>query len=444
MSDNGNQAKYGLFTAITMIAGIVIGSGIFFKADDVLVYTQGNVLLGILIFSISAIAIVFGSLSISQLATRTDKPGGIIAYAEEFVNPKAATALGWFQSFLYFGTLIPVVGYVAGIYICSLFGIEPTLMRTTGIGLACYIVIFIANMISAKLGGYIQNIALIIKLIPLIVIVIAGLVFGNPAPIIANDVETIKTAGVSVGVLAAFAPIAFSFDGWIVATSIGHEIKNSKRNLPIALIVSPIVILVLYVLYFVGMTSLVGTERVLELGNDAAYYAAESLFGATAGKVFIIFIIVSVLGTLNGLTLGSIRMPYSLATRNMFPASKVISKTSEKLNGMPINSAILTFIIALIWTAIRFISHKFLGADDISEIFVSISYVNFILLYVVIFKLAKQGEIKSKIMGYFVPTMAIIGSLIIITGSISSKLFIPSAIISVAVLVAGYMYGIRE
>ena len=81
-----DKKRYGLFTAVTMIIGVVIGSGIFFKADNVLSYTKGNVLLGIIIFIVAAIAIVFGCLTISQLATRTDKPGGLIAYTEEFVG----------------------------------------------------------------------------------------------------------------------------------------------------------------------------------------------------------------------------------------------------------------------------------------------------------------------------------------------------------------------
>ncbi len=76
------EKRYGLLTAITMITGIVIGSGIFFKSDDVLRYTNGNMLLGIIVFLIAAIAIVFGSLTISQLASRPDEPGGLISYAE--------------------------------------------------------------------------------------------------------------------------------------------------------------------------------------------------------------------------------------------------------------------------------------------------------------------------------------------------------------------------
>ena len=135
-----HNKKYGLFTAITMIIGIVIGSGIFFKADDVLKYTNGNVLLGIFIFCIAAIAIIFGSISISQLATRTDKPGGIISYAEEFVNKETASAFAWFLVFLYLPSIIAVVSWVAGIYICQLFNIQEGILNPYTIGI---LIIFI-------------------------------------------------------------------------------------------------------------------------------------------------------------------------------------------------------------------------------------------------------------------------------------------------------------
>ncbi|HIW55637.1 MAG TPA: amino acid permease, partial [Firmicutes bacterium] len=63
--------RYGLMTAVTMIVGIVVGSGIFFKSTDILQKTEGNVTLAVLVFIIGAVSIVFGSLSMSELALRT-------------------------------------------------------------------------------------------------------------------------------------------------------------------------------------------------------------------------------------------------------------------------------------------------------------------------------------------------------------------------------------
>ena len=91
------QRRYGLPTAMTMVVGIVIGSGIFFKSDAILRDTGGNILLGCALFLIAALSIVFGGLTLAQLAARTDDPGGITAYAGEFVGENSAALWGGFR-----------------------------------------------------------------------------------------------------------------------------------------------------------------------------------------------------------------------------------------------------------------------------------------------------------------------------------------------------------
>ena len=436
-----NKKNYGLFTSITMISGVVIGSGIFFKADDILTYTKGNMLLGVMVFVIAAIAIIFGCLAISQLATRTDKPGGIIAYAQEFVNLKVAAAFGWFQTFLYLPTLVAVIGWVAALYICQLFNIPFSIGLCSIIGIGCTVVLYVLNLVSAKLGGMFQNAAMIIKMIPLLLVGIAGLIFGDPGTIVQGDLEAIRTSSIGTTWFAAFAPIAFSFDGWIVATSISGEIKNSKRNLPIALICAPIVILLAYITYFLGVSSLIGTDEVIRMGDSSVYEAFRALIGPAGSKALLVFIVISVLGTLNGLVIGMIRMPYSLAIRNMIFGSKVLKKESKTFNGMPINSAVFGFALTLVWSLIHYLTTKAKMQGDVSEISICVSYLNYCVLYVVVMRMTKRGEIKNKFMGYVVPVLAILGSMVILLGSISNPYFPVYLLICISIMAVGFVYG---
>ncbi len=431
--------KYGLFTSIAMITGIVIGSGIFFKSDNILKSTNGNLSDGILVFILAAFAIVFGSLAISQLAMKTDKPGGIITYAEEFCSMPISCAFGWFQSFAYLPSIAAVVAWVAGIYTCILFNLPNTLEIQVALGLGYILILSLFNTLSAKLGGYIQNGTMIIKLIPLIVIAIAGLVFGNPGESITYNTVSIGGAGL----LSAILPIAFSFDGWSISTSICHEIKDSKRNLPLALIISPILILVIYVLYFVGITSLVGTENVISMGDDHVNYAATKLFGEMGGKLIIVFVIISVLGTVNGLILGSIRLPYAMALRNMIPGSEVIKKTNKKLNDMPLNSAILATVFTLIWLLLHYVTQKFnlLPNSDVSEISIVTNYLGYIILYIAVIRLARKGEIKGTFKGYIIPIFAIFGAFIILLGGIKNPLFPMFLVFCLTLVVISIIYA---
>ena len=429
--------EYGLFTAIAMIVGVVIGSGIFFKSDNILVATGGSITLGVLVFCLAAIAIIFGSLTISELASRTSQAGGVISYAEDSYNKSVACAFGWFQTFLYFPTLIAVVSWVAGIYICMLFGLESTLNVQILIGLAIIIVLFITNTLSAKLGGYFQNASTIIKLLPLIFIAVVGLIFGDVSKVSFADITTMQSAGW----ITAIAPIAFSFDGWIVATSIGHEIKDSKRNLPKALIIAPIFILVVYIVYFVGVSTYLGPDAVMSLGDGHVDLIANKILGPLGAKIILIFVIISIIGTVNGLILGLIRLPYSLAIREMFPNSKRISKLDQRIN-MPLNSAFVGFALCIFWTVVHYLTTKLglLSNSDISEISITVSYVMYILLYVKVFKLGREGEVKGLWRGTINPILATFGSLIILIGSLGNELFWVYSLVCGFVILASIVF----
>lgn len=440
------KRNYGLITAITMIAGICIGSGIFFKADDILNYAGGNIFIGVIIFVVAAIAVIFGALSVSQLAIRTDKPGGLISYAEDFVGVGTATMFGWFESFLYLPTLAAVVAWASGIYVSQLLGFEDfNVVRNSVIGFIMLTFFYFSNILSAKLGGFFQNFSMFIKLIPLILIAVLGLVFGKPGTEFdAASGEAFTNSIKNLAWLGAFGPIAFSYDGWIVSTSICHEIKNSKRNLPLALTIAPVGVLVVYLAYFLGITSYLGADKVLELGDSAVSVAANQLFGSFGAKIVLVAVVISILGTVNGVCLGLIRMPYSLALRNMMPGSKVFKKESKALRGMPMNSGLLVYGLSVfyIWLHCFFCTRKseFFSSLDISEISICVLYLTYIILYVAVIRQYKKGNIKSKFLGIVAPVLATVGSLIIFSGSVVKPIFFLYAVICGIFIGAAYLF----
>ncbi len=440
------KRTYGLVTAITMITGIVIGSGIFFKADNILQYANGNVFLGVIIFVVAAIAVVFGALTISQLAIRTDKPGGLISYAEDFVGTGAATMFGWFESFLYLPTLVAVVAWASGIYVSQLLGFADfSVHRNTLIGFIAITVFFALNTLSAKLGGSFQNLSMFIKLVPLVIIAVMGLIFGHPVTEFSEaSGEAFATSAKDLAWLGAFGPIAFSYDGWIVSTSVCHEIKDSKKNLPLALSFAPIAVLIVYLAYFIGLTSYLGADQVLALGDESVFIAATGLLGSFSAKLVLVAVVISILGTVNGVCLGLIRLPYSLALRNMMPFSSVFKKENKAIGGMPLNSAILVYVLALIYLAINDLllssTNEFVAGLDISEIAICVLYLIYIALYVAVIKLARKGEIQNKFLGYVAPVLATIGSLIIFSGSVVKLSFAVYAAVCLLFLGVAYIY----
>lgn len=408
------KKEYSLFTAVSMIIGIVIGSGIFFKADDILTYTGGNVFLGILVFIIAAISIVFGSLTVCQLALRTNEAGGVITYMEQSWSKSLSGSFGWFYSIIYMPTLVVVVSWVAGIYICQLFGINSTLNTQCLIGFIAMVVIFAINIYAKKLGDILQISSTVLKLIPLVFLAFAGIMLGRPANVTSTAIVANSS---SFGFIAAIVPIAFAFDGWIISTSIAHEVKDAKRTLPLALAISPIIILCLYSAYLIGISALLGPSYILSHADSHLYDAANMLLGTVGANIILTFVVISVLGTVNGVVIGIMRMPYSLACRSYFPQSEKVAKIDEKLD-IPVHSAVISLIICTVWYVVHYFVMFFDLGFDISEIAIVMNYVFFIALYIAVMKLYKKGEISGKCKGLVFPILATIGSLIIFFGSI--------------------------
>lgn len=421
-SERSKKQHYGSFTATAMIVGIVIGSGIFFKCDDVLNDTGGNIGLGILVFSIGALSIIFGSLTLTELSMRCNNSGGFVGYYEKFISKEAASAFGWFQTLVYYPTINSVVAWVAGIYTCSLLGIRSTLETQIAISFLYLTIIFALNIISLKIGGYFQNLATAIKLVPLLGIALVGLFWSAPIPEIPAGVEMISRSDVGFKWIAALAPIAFSYDGWAIATSITNEVKNPRKNMTLALIVGPLIILAVYLLYFVGFTRILGAEYILSLGDDALNIVGTLLLGNYGKKILLTIIIIAVLGVVNGITLGSLRMPQALASKNMFPFSAKVAKINPEIE-LSISSSMVSYGVTVFWLGVHYLTKKsgLMRNGDVSEIAIVFSYVCYSVLYLKVIKMKKDQEISSVFKGIICPVLALMGSLIILIGGLASN-----------------------
>ena len=433
---------YGLFTTTAMIIGIVIGSGIFFKSDNMLGYTGGNVGLAVLVFCIAAFTIIFGCLTFSQLAALTDKPGGVITYANELVGKRWASMFGWFQVFIYYPTLTVLISWVVGIYAGLTMGWDLTFMGQFGIGLIWFCICFFYNILSAKIGGWFQEAAVIIKLIPLFAIALGGLIFGDPVAAIRNPSPEAIEATKALGWAAAIGPIAFSFDGWVVSMAVAHEVRNSRKNVPRALIAAPLFVLAAYLMYFLGITGYLGPGEVMALGDESVAVAATNLLGTTFASIIYVFVIISVMGTVNGVILGYIRLPYSLALRNAIPFSNSLKKINPKLN-MPVNSAFFAIGVSGVWWLIHWLQNKYslLINGDIAEIAIAMSYLLYIILYYQVFRLWKEGKVKGIWYGVVFPIFAALGSLFVLFGGLANPQFIIFVIICMIAIIGGFLYG---
>lgn len=409
---------YGLMTAVAMIVGIVIGSGIYFRADDILTYTGGDLGLGLLVLIIGASCIIFGSLSLSELSQRTDASGGVSSYYEAFISPRIAAAIGFFQTFVYFPSITAIVSWVAAIYTFLALGVNADFRAQIWLA-AGFIVLFTAlNLLSRKLAGHFQSLSTIVKMIPLILVALAGIFWTQPQPGIPAEFAVQPVRAVGWGWITALLPLAFSYDGWTIVVSIAPELRDAKRNLPRALILGPIVILLTYLLFFYGLTRLLGASFIMSTGDSAIQYAMNTLLGERLGNLLLVIIIISVLGVTNGILLGGMRLPQALAERGWIRSQRLarIHPTYQ----VSIASSLLYAGISLSWLVAHYFiqSHNLLQGRDISEISIVFNYLCLILLYIAVFQLFRKRVVQNTLTGFVAPILASIGSLLLLVGSL--------------------------
>ena len=159
--------KYGLITAICMVVGTVIGSGVFFKSQNVLAATGGNTPLGIIAWAISGLVMLVTAVQFAVMATKYEKVNGVIDYAEATCGKNYSYYMAWFLVNLYYPGMTSVLAWVSARYFGVIMGwsiVGPEVMVLAGFFL---IGSYALNAFSPKLAGKFQVSATVIKLIPL-------------------------------------------------------------------------------------------------------------------------------------------------------------------------------------------------------------------------------------------------------------------------------------
>lgn len=130
------QKRYGLFTAISMVVGIVIGSGIFFKATKVLANNNGDMGRSLLTVGIVGAIMLICSFVFANLASRYEKVNGVVDYAEAALGRGYAYYVAWFMTLIYYPTITSTLGWVTSQYAAILFGFPVAGMTHYWVGFA--------------------------------------------------------------------------------------------------------------------------------------------------------------------------------------------------------------------------------------------------------------------------------------------------------------------
>ena len=404
----------GLSAALSTVVGMVIGGGVFFKPLAIYSATGGAPGLGMLAWVIAGFITIAAGLTAAEISAAIPKTGGMMVYIKEIYGDRLGFLTGWMQTVLFFPGTAAALAVIFAQQVAVLFGQSDQNM-TVVLPIAIIVILFLAvlNTVGSKLGGTIQTIATICKLIPLVIIMIFGFILGGGD----NSITTPLVApGISVGTALGQVLIAalFAYDGWINVGAIAGEMKNPGKDLPKAIVGGLSMVMAVYLVINLAYLWVAPASELAQASAPAAVVATK-IFGPMGGKFITVGILISVFGGLNGYLLTGPRIPYTLACEGKLPASKMLAKLNK--GGVPSNSTFLIAILACLYA----LTGQF---NLLTDLTVFIIWVFYVLTFIGVFKLRKDQpnlERPYRVPLYpVIPLIAIVGGLFVIVNQLLS------------------------
>lgn len=347
MADENAKLIRGLTLtdATSLVAGTIIGTGIFLKTS-VMTQQVGSPALVLLVWVAAGLLSLAGALTYAELGGLLPKAGGEYVYLRAAYGNLPAFLFGWMRFVV--GATGSIAALAAGfaIFFTALFGLNAPWLNYTFeifghsvnwqfgwsqiVAITAIFVFSLINCGGVVFGGRVQTILTFSKVLGIFIIIVGVLALtrGVAWENLAADLRTSNLSAVQAFGAAMLAAL-WAYDGWNNMPMAAGEIENPRRNVPRALIFGMLVVLALYLLtnyaYFHALP--IGEIASANSANPVATKAVSTFLGSIGGGFVAVAIMVSITGALNGLILTSARVPYAMAADGLFPES--IARLSE-------------------------------------------------------------------------------------------------------------------
>jgi APA family basic amino acid/polyamine antiporter len=375
----------GLLDSTMLVAGSMIGSGVFIVSADIarLVGSSGWLLV---VWLVTGVLTIVAALTYGELAAMMPKAGGQYVYLREAYGPLWGFLYGWtlfliiqtgtiaavsvaFARFL--GILAPAISPTNWIIPPIILSRNYAISLSTQQLVAIVIIVLLSfvNTRGLQLGKIIQNVFTSAKTLSLIALIILGVFIGRnadaisanfthlwssiaPVSPIKSDLSFVATITATSGALGMLIAVCvaqvgslFSADAWNNITFTAGEVRDPRRNLPLSLALGTGLVITLYVLANVAYLCVLPLEKIQHAADDRVGTAAMAvMFGSAGAVIMAVAIMISTFGCCNGLILAGARVYYAMAHDGLF------FRSTGKLN--PRHVPAMALVLQGVWTAL--------------------------------------------------------------------------------------------
>ncbi|MEO6220459.1 MAG: amino acid permease [Ginsengibacter sp.] len=419
----------GLTTSILLVAGIMIGSGIFKKIAPMAASGLNEWYL-ISAWIVAGIITMFGAFIIAGLSNLTTESGGQYEYLR--------IAFGNFMSFLFGWTSFTIIGSasvsaLAFIFAQSVNSLLPLYdpfnslskisigsfiypFASSGVKLLAIATIILLTWINyrgTKKGASLNSFLTWIKVSGILLLIALGLFFSNSSQEVTTNtiVNPLSGTAIYTAFFGALLSAFWAYDGWADLAFVTGEIKNPKRNIPIAIISGVGLVMIMYVLTNYAYMQTLSLNELASIGenNIAASAVAEKIIGNKGVILISILIMFSTLGALNAIIFFYPRLYYKMAQEKSF------FNSAAKVHPV-YRTPYVALIYVMVWSSILVLSGTF---DMLTDMIIFAGFFFYVLLAWALIKMKRNGTINSKVIGYpLVPVFIILFAMALLVNTI--------------------------
>ena len=337
-TNTGLRKELGLFHSVSIVGGIMIGSGIFYVSTYVLSRSGLSAGFAVLAWVIAGLMSLMAALCYAELGTSMPQAGGTYNYISKAYGPGIGFSMGITDFFISQSGSISALAVGFSTYFSIL--VPLTEWQIKAMAIAIIVALSLINMAGVKKGGNVQGIFMIAKLVPIAIIIACGFIMGK----MNNPMDIVPGQGLNPLSAFALAIVAalWAYDGWSSVYIVSEELKNPKKDLPKAVTIGVLGVTLVYVLFNFALLKVLPIDEIVATEAPGTM-AAEALFGRPGAVLVTVGALIAIFGSCNGCILAYPREYFAMARDKRF--FKVFAKINPK-TGTPVNAQIATMIVS--------------------------------------------------------------------------------------------------
>lgn len=321
----------GAYSTTAVVAGTVIGTGIFLVPSQMLAHT-GSPAKVMEVWVFAGVLSLFGALGYAELGGALPEAGGEYVYLREAYGPGMGFVYGWSQFLVAKAASIATIATGFLLYTAYFFpslngvlwrlpgcGAHASAFSITGVQIGSVLIIFLLsgiNVLGVRGSGGLQTVFTVAKLSVLVVLIVAGIALGHGS--FDHFRGAVPAEAGTSGFLLATVSALWAYDGWNNLSMVAAEVQNPRRNMPRALIIGMFIVLGVYLLANVSYFYVLTPGEALAT-TTIATSAARHFLGAGGGTFVAVGALISIFAALNGSVLSGSRIPYAQAHDGLLP-----------------------------------------------------------------------------------------------------------------------------